>query len=187
MTNSNGRATAITVLTPMRPVLGRYTRLSFRVARQIIVPVVAKLRQLAFIHFAWWAVIDRIPFNGPPQQPEKLHSPYLLFESNFNGEWPDYIATFGLELPIRMWNIWGSSFGYPGARPTADFIDYVGLSQFPVDHFYAAYPDGSVKTVRAALRLRERVSAFQQETADVTPEQFQAAYRRLLRHSQLDV
>ncbi|MGH9222746.1 MAG: hypothetical protein ACRD2W_02845 [Acidimicrobiales bacterium] len=187
MSNSNGRATAITVFTPIRPRLAPFNRLSFAIARQIVNPITSKVRRLSFIHFAWWAVVRRIPFNGPPQEPETLHSPYMVFESNFNGEWPDYIDTFGLEIPIRMWSVWGTSFGYPGARPTSDFIRYVGVNQFPVDHFYASYPDATTKTVRAAVRLRERVAAFQRETAHVTPEQFQAAYRRLVRDSQRDL
>ena len=71
-----------------------------------------KLRVLSFIHYARWAVIRRFPDAGGG---ERLHSSYLLFESNFNGTWDQYIDAFSAIVPARMKAIWGTSFGFPGA------------------------------------------------------------------------
>ena len=73
------------------------------------------------------------------------------------------------------------SCGYPGARPTTPAIDYVDVNQFPVDHFYAAYPEATNPMVLAALRLREQFEAFQAETVHLDDERFLAAYQRFVR------
>lgn len=184
--NGNGRVTAMTLLTAMRPRRLPVQRLVFFLVRKV--PLMTKtLRDLAIVHVGWWSIIERIPYNGPPQEPEVLRSPYLLFESNFDGPWEPYIDTFGQRIPLKVNAVWGSCFGFPGARPTSGAIEYVDEHQLVVDHFYAAYPDGTPKTVLAALRLRDRFEAFQAETADLDDEHFEAAYRRLVRDSQGDL
>lgn len=184
--NGNGRATAMTLLTAMRPGRIALQRFVFLLVRKV--PLMTKaLRDLAIVHVGWWSIIERIPDNGPPQQSEVLRSPYLLFESNFDGPWEPYIDTFGQRIAWKVNAVWGSCWGFPGARPTSGAIRYVDEHQLVVDHFYAAYPDGTPKTVLAGLRLRDRFDAFQAEIADLDDEHFEAAYRRFVRGSQADL
>ncbi len=184
--NGNGRVTAMTLLTGMRPRSVPYQQLVFLLVRKI--PIVTKvLRDLATVHVAWWSIIRRIPNNGSPQEPERLNSPYMLFESNFDGEWEPYIDTFGLMIPFEVDMVWWRCWGYPGARPTGGAIGYVDRHQFPVEHYYAAYPDASAKTVLSALKLRERFDAFQAEGVDLDDERWMAAYDRFVRASQRDL
>ena len=80
MSNVCGRATAMTVLTPVRPGLLGITKLGFILPRKV--PWMTKaLRKLSFIHFARWSFIERVPDNGPPQRPERPRYAYLYFES----------------------------------------------------------------------------------------------------------
>jgi hypothetical protein len=178
--NTNGRVTAMTLITPLRPGWLWWQRLVFGFTRAVPSST-NRLRGLAYVHFGWWAILSRLPYNGPPQRPERLNNRYLVFESNFDGAWPPYIDAFGQVLRWRVNALWMGSCGYPGARPTTPAIDYVDVNQFPVDHFYAAYPEATNPMVLAALRLREQFDAFQAETAHLDDDRFQAAYERFVR------
>jgi hypothetical protein len=184
--NRNGRATAMTLITALRPRRLLLQQLVFFLLRKVPL-MTATLRRLAIVNIGWWAIIRRIPYNGPPQPPERLRTTYMLFESNFNGAWEPYIATFGWMIEDKVNAVWRSSCGFPGARPTTGAIDYVEGHQLPVDHFYAAYPEASCKMVLAALRLQERFETFQAEGANLDDERFEAAYRRFVGASQRDL
>jgi hypothetical protein len=114
--------------------------------------VTKKLRDLSFIDFARWCLIDELPYNGPPQKSGKLRYPHLFFESNFNGGWEEYIDAFSNQLTSGMWSFWGSSYGFPGAKPVGPFKDYIRSNEYEVEHFYVAY-DASSTTIQRALKL----------------------------------
>src|SRR5437588_11566388 len=84
--NVEGKATAITVLTPVRRGGPLLLWLVFWAGRNIS-ETLKKLQTLSFIHYARWAVIERFPDEG---EGERLQYSYLLFESNFNGTWDQY-------------------------------------------------------------------------------------------------
>jgi len=183
MSNVCGRATAITVLTPIRPGLVRLSRLGFILPRKV--PwMTAALRKLSFIHFARWSIIDRIGDNGPPQRPERPRYAYLFFESNFNGTWDDYIDSFSYVMPVRMRLIWGSSFGFPGAKPVGPFKRYITQNEFESDHFYSAYPEATTTMVSSALALADQFDAFRAEAAGSGADEFGAAWRRFVHSAQ---
>ena len=178
--NVDGRVQAMTVLTPIRPRSTFLLRLGFFVGRHYK-PLSAKLRQLSFIHYARWSIVTRIPENGPPQEPERLHYDYLMFTTNFNGTWDQYIDAFSEVVPSRMKAIWGSSFGFPGPAPVGPFKAYIRRNEFVTNHYYGAYPEASTTLVLSALDLRERFARFARGVQDdIEPEAFRAAWLAFL-------
>jgi hypothetical protein len=131
-----------------------------------------------------WSIIARIPQNGPPHRPERPRYTYLFFESNFNGTWDDYIDSFSYVMPIRMRLTWGSSFGFPGAKPVGRFKQYIAHNEFEADHFYSAYPESTTTMVQSALELDRTFDAFRTETAGLGPTEFASAWRRFLASAQ---
>ena len=194
MANIRGKAYALTALTRMHPLKTYGLRLVFLMIRWSMLPIplppwsfLGRVRQiqrdltaLSFIHFARWVIIKRreFPRVGPDQQPESLAYDYLLFESNFNGDWEKYIDAFSQVVPGGMDNIWRWSVKYPKSRPITPFLQYIRNCQYDTDHYYSAYPGASTNDIRGALLLRDRVDAFTRATATMTDEQFAAAYRR---------
>ena len=138
------------------------------------------LGELSFIHFARWTLVTRIPYNGPPQEREKLHYTHLFFESNFNGGWEEYIDAFSHILTSGMTAFWGTSYGFPQPLPTSRFKDYIQRNEIEASHFYSAYPEATTTMVLAALELDEKLEAFRQRTAGADPDAFAAAWRELL-------
>lgn len=176
--NACGRAHALTVMSPLRPGWVRFVRFYFGVGRRL--PILgARLRRLSFIHFARWTLIDRLP-PDPTAQPERLRSTYLLFESNFNGSWSQYIDAFAYVIPGRMRLVWGSSWGFPGPVPAGPFKAYIRRNEFPASHFYSAYPEASVTMIRSALELERRVTRFARDGRGLDPGGFETAFNELL-------
>ena len=149
----------------------------------------ADLVNLSFIHFARWVVIKRSGFPRlSEQQPEEhLHYDYLLFFSNFNGTWNQYIDAFSDVLAIGLNLVWRWSEKYPGARPVTPFKRYIALVQFDTDYYYTAYPRATTNDVKAAHRVSAALEEFARGSRDMTADEFGGAYTRFLAQVQKDL
>jgi hypothetical protein len=171
--NVSGRAHALTAISALRPHGRFFVRAWFAVGRRF--PALArKLRALSFIHAARWTIVEDLPGHG------RLRAPLLLFESNFNGDWGQYIDAFAYVIPRRMAGVWWTSWGWPGARPAGPFKAYIRRNELVAEHYYAAYPEHTVTEILAALQLKEAFEAFQARTRGMTPAEFDAAWTEFL-------
>jgi hypothetical protein len=136
------------------------------------------LRELSFIHFLRFAMIHRFPDHGQPK--DRMRQPLLMFESNYNGTFAQYIDTFSEAVPQNMKHLWGTSYGFPGPLPVTPFKKYIQAHEFTANHYYSAYPDASTTMVVAALELREPKRKFDKRARKLTPAQFLDEYHRLL-------
>jgi hypothetical protein len=158
-----------------------------------ITPLLRKIRQvqedlttLSFIHFARWAIIPRggWPRLSHEQPRETLAYDYLLFESNFNGSWEQYIAAFSTVIPGGMDNIWRWSVKYPKSRPVTPFFNYIRGCQTDTDFYYSAYPGATTNDIRGAVLLHDALTTLAARCDTLTPAQFRAEYSRLLAEHQ---
>lgn len=177
--NVDGRAVALTVFSTVKW-WGRVELPLFFLFIRLGRGSLATLKRLSFIHAARWALVWRIPFNGPPQPRTKLRYPHLYFESNFNGGWEEYIDAFSYVLRPGMWGFWGSSFGYPGSVPASPFKSYIKENELEASHYYSAYPEATATMVLAALELGPKIAALRDRARDMTPEEFTVAWREFL-------
>ena len=175
--NVLGQAHAITAVSQLRPI-GRYVVPAYFWLGRRFPALGRKLRDLSFIHAARWSIVPELPGRG------RLKSPLLLFESNFNGDWAQYIDAFAYVIPERMAGVWWTSWGWPGARPAGPFKAYIRRNEVPAEHFYAAYPQATVTEIRNALELRARYDAFAAQAATLTPAEFDLAWARFLTDAQ---
>ena len=117
MTNINGKAYAMNAITPMKPWKTPILKLFFFVLGAVK-PLQNDLKNLSFIHFARWVVVRRnqFPRLSDKQPREDLRYDYLLFFSNFNGTWNQYIDAFSAVLSKGLDLIWRWSEKYPGSQ-----------------------------------------------------------------------
>jgi hypothetical protein len=181
--NIEGKATAITVLTPLRRGGPELLSVVFWAGRNIKATL-RKLETLSFIHFARWAVIPRFPDGGAG---ERLGHTYLLFESNFNGTWDQYIDAFSEVVPLRMKAIWGSSFGFPGPLPVDPFKEYIRRNEYIANHYWSAYPGATTTEIVSAGRVESALEALCRRAPGLDPDDFRAAYDRFLASIQGDL
>jgi hypothetical protein len=174
--NVEGRATAITVLTPVKPG-GRFLlAIVFWIGRNATFTL-KKLHALSFIHFARWIVIPRFPDGG---RGEKLGHTYLFFESNFNGLWDQYIDAFSEVVPDRMRGIWGTSYGFPGPIPVEPFKAYIRKNEYVANHYWSSYPGATTTEIISAEKVAAAIDDLRRRADGLTPDAFKAAYERML-------
>jgi hypothetical protein len=184
MSNVSGKAYAMTVLTPMPPRRTWLNVLLFHIAR-LTPSTLAGLKGLSLIHFARWVVIKRAAWparEGPP-----LDNDYMLFCSNFNGTWDQYIDAFADGIPNGLDLFWYASKKYPHSIPISPFKAYIRANQIDNDYYYNATPGAAQRDVKAALRVRNAVLALAEQADSLSPDAFAAAYRDTLRAVQNDL
>jgi hypothetical protein len=112
MSNVAGKAYGMNVVTPMRPYLTWINRLLFMASRALP-DKLAGLLGLSIIHFARWVIIKRDQWPDLGQGRQALQNDYMLFCSNFNGTWDQYIDAFADGISSGLDLLWISSTKYP--------------------------------------------------------------------------
>jgi hypothetical protein len=160
MSNVAGKAYALNVLTPMRPKRTWANAFLFNAARALPDRLMGLLG-LSIIHFARWVVIRRDQWPDLGQPRETLLNDYMLFVSNFNGTWDQYIDAFADGLPSGLDLFWYASTKYPKSIPITSFKAYIRANQIDTDHYYNATPGAAQRDIKAALRVRAAVLRLQ--------------------------
>jgi hypothetical protein len=108
-----------------------------------------KLSGLDSLHFAHWALID----NGRR----------LLFLTNYDGSWENYLDDFIDKAAIGLTGIWSNTVNFPrtrflvlgGARDEKRFKAIARKTQAYTNVWYSAYPDLTVRGIDNNSDLRE--------------------------------
>ena len=164
MSNVAGKAYAMNVLTPMKPSRTWLNRLIFLAARGLPSKL-AGLLGLSLIHFARWAIIkrDQWPCPDDPKAKQPLDNDYMLFCSNFNGTWDQYIDAFSDGIPDGLDLFWYCSTKYPNSIPITPFKNYITHNQIDTDYYYNATPGSAQRDVKCALKVYDALIALAEE------------------------
>jgi hypothetical protein len=140
------------------------------------------LVDLSFIEFARWVVLPRkgFPFLGNGQEKENLKYDYLLFFSNFNGTWNQYIDAFSAVLGYGLNLVWRWSEKFPGAVPVTLIKEYIARVQFDTDYYYTAYPHATANDVKSAHIVQSSLDQLALISEQCNPQQFADAYLRFV-------
>jgi len=111
------------------------------------------------IHFAHWSIID----NGKR----------LLFLSNFDGSWENYLDDFIDKGSRGLTAVWSNTAGFPrtrflffgGARDGARFKALARASQRSPNAWYSAYPDLTARTIDNNSTMRNALFSSLDDTA----------------------
>ena len=188
MSNIAGKAYAINVITPLRWYLAWVNKIIFWVAGNF--PKYLKgLMTLSLIHYARWVIIGRkqFPHLHPDQPKEQLKYSYMLFFSNFNGSWDQYIDSFTFSIPGGLDLFWKWSVRYPHSVALTPFHKYIRYNQVETNHYYSAYPLAAANDVKAATKLKAMLIDFDRQWHDAPDAEFQKHYNNLLRGLQHDL
>jgi hypothetical protein len=180
MSNIAGKAYAINVLTPMPPWRTWIQNTLFMLAR-VLPAQLSGLLGLKLIHFARWVIIRRKQWPDPTRKgAQTLDNDYMLFLSNFNGTWDQYIDAFADGIPSGLDLFWYASTKYPHSIPITTFKDYIGANQIQTNYYYNATPGAAQRDIKAALRVRREVLALAAVHARGDAAAFALAYRAAL-------
>lgn len=185
MSNVAGKAYGMNVITPLRWWTALWQKLAFWIALKD--PRKLKgLLTLSLIHYARWTIINRwsFPHLDKSQPKESLNYSYMLFESNFNGSWDQYIDSFSFAIPQGLNYFWAWNIKYPKSIPLHDFYHYIRFNQVESDHYYNAYPLASSNDVKSAKSLLNNLKDFARTTESLNDDEFAHAWKQLLRDNQ---
>ncbi len=188
MSNIAGKAYAMNVITPIRRYTAWINKGIFIIAN-LIPKTTLGLRTLSLIHYARWVVITnkQFPRLSPDQPAEHLKYSYMLFCSNFNGSWNQYVDSFSSAIPDGLDFFWFWNVKYPRSLPMLPFHRYISSNQIWTDHYYNAYPMASANDVKSGQTVKKALLTFVSDTRTVDSDTFKAKYNLLLLELQHDL
>ncbi|MCW3846040.1 hypothetical protein OF829_02235 [Sphingomonas sp. LB-2] len=179
MSNVAGKAYGMNVVTPMRPGMTWVNTFLFMVSRAMP-KTLAGLLGLGFIHFARWVMIRRDQWPQLGQPPAKLSNDYMLFCSNFNGTWDQYIDAFADGIPGGLDLFWYSSTKYPNSIPVEPFKGYIRANQVDTNYYYNATPGSGQRDIKLALKLAYDLRGVAGQLSSLDDAGLGAAFQKLL-------
>lgn len=179
MSNIAGKAYAMNVVTPSNPKITWINRVLFMAARGLPSNLMGLLG-LSLIHFARWVIIKPKDWPDLGQGKQDLQNDYVLFCSNFNGTWDQYIDAFSDGIPKGLDLFWYSATKYPHSIPVTPFKNYITYNQISTDYYYNATPGSAQRDVKTSLQVYDAIRALEKAHADQSPEEFQKTYNEAL-------
>jgi hypothetical protein len=171
--------TPLTVLSPVPRWWSLWVRFTWLVAALSGGLVQRPLRRLEFIHFAHWSLVARWPAD-PAVSRDRSAARTLVFLTNFDGSGIQYIDAFVRMVPAQIGALYGGARDFPGPwrfRPVARYIDD---HSHRVDHFWAAHPEATTRSIAQALELQARFGDFERGVAGADARRFEREWRRFL-------
>jgi len=184
MSNIAGKAYAMNVVTPSNPKLTWINRLLFMASRGLPSNLMGLLG-LSLIHFARWVIIKPGDWPDLGQGKQDLKNDYVLFCSNFNGTWDQYIDAFSDGIPNGLNLFWFSATKYPLSIPITPFKNYITYNQINTDYYYNATPGSAQRDIKTSLRIYDALLKLEEAHATQSPEEFQKTYRAALADVQM--
>ena len=144
----------LTHVVPIRPgVFRRFTVKFVLAAINLLAKVIfnkGSLGGIPTIHFARWVILD----DGS-----------LLFFSNYDGSWDNYLGDFVDRAAVGLTGVWSNTEEFPptrfllgdGARAIEFFKAWTRAHQVPTQVWYSAYPNNTVVNIRDAAQMLENL------------------------------
>lgn len=188
MSNIAGKSYAMNVITPIKKWRSYINQFIFwAVTTPWASGKLIGLQTLSLIHYARWVIIrpNKWPRLSPEQPKEDVKYAYMLFFSNFNGSWNQYVDSFHSSIPSGLDMFWLDNIRYPKSIPLQPFHSYINHNQIWTEHYYNAYPLASSNDVKSAIQLQDLLSEFLQQHFDgdeskLDANDFLVAYQKLL-------
>jgi len=111
------------------------------------------LGSIPTIHFARWVIID--------------DNKRLLFLSNFDGSWENYLGDFIDKAAVGLTGVWSNAVEFPkteflflkGAKDEERFKEWARAKQIPTQVWYSAHPNETVQNILNNFEIRNNIEA----------------------------
>ncbi len=190
MSNIAGKAYAMNLLTPIERRTAIINKIIFwAVGTRFFKSRLQGLLTLSMIHYARWVIIkdSDFPRLDPSQPKERLTYRYMLFMSNFNGSWAQYVDSFSTAIPSGLNLLWRRNIKWPESVPEQPFHAYVNFNSILTNYYYNAYPTAASNDVKAAQTVKDSLNKFIGKTKGASAQEFEQQYERLVLELQQDL
>jgi hypothetical protein len=149
------RATALTVVLPLKWWGRAYLSAWFWFLQRPMVKrrrfAFDKVDDLQFISAIRWSLLPPFVPKRSPVARTREQRWQLLFESNFDGDWNEYLDSFGTILGHGLQSIVRPGIGYPGLDNVDLFKSYARANDHLPEVYESAYPELTAADIRQAL------------------------------------
>jgi hypothetical protein len=174
--NVAGQSYGLTTLLPILP--GHETALEDALADLEVTG--SPFARIPGLHFTRLHVIRGLVYQGPPQKPDPLQTPHMIFSASFDGSPDRFLDALATRLGADADAIFGHCAGYPGTADAAAFASWIRSCQLDNGYFLSAYEDATVEDVQAGLRTHAGLKALAARSRSLDDAQLQAAFGELM-------
>jgi hypothetical protein len=132
------------------------------------------------LHFTRLHVIRDLVYQGPPQKPDPLQTPHMIFSASFDGSPERFLDDLARRVGADLDAIFGHCAGYPGTDDPAAFAAWVRGCQVDNGYFLSAYEDATVGDVRAGLGTHAGLKDLAARSRSLDDAGLQAAFHELM-------
>jgi hypothetical protein len=148
---------ALTALVPIKP--GRREQLQqvlAGVGKRIAAGGPTPLDDIGTVHFLRWVILPDYGEDGG-----------LLFATNYDGSFDDYIRDFAEQASDSFEAIYSNCVGWPEGGPTdlEAFKAFIRAHELAADVYYRAYPTATVREVKSGLQLRQQFRSMLEQAS----------------------
>jgi hypothetical protein len=163
MSSENGRAYALTVLSPIRAGGGAQGSFaSVTRARLEALPLheASPMARVPNTYFARFFVLDDVPYQGHPARQEHLSSSYLVFCASLHGGPDPYMVDLWDCARETVRELWEFCVGFEGVDSALGFLAYIKRCETESAFFFNGSSDEPLEEQLKALYLKQEFSRF---------------------------
>jgi hypothetical protein len=142
--------------------------------------------KLSMISFARWSLVRKVPPKEGTRTlvDVRLPTPYILFETNYNGDTDQYFEAFSYTSGMPITLVWMGTYGKPPVKRVGAFIRFINDNKSKPAAFYTAYPQDSAKTIRSSLEVKWLHCSLKKREPKMDDAKFLREYKKFLRDAQ---
>ena len=148
---------ALTALARIKPGRrGQLQQVLAGVGKRIAAGGPTPLDDIGTVHFARWVILPDYGEDGG-----------LLFATNYDGSFDDYIRDFAEQASDSFEAIYSNCVGWPegGATDLEAFKAFIRAHELVADVYYRAYPTATVREVKSGLQLRQQFRSMLEQAS----------------------
>ncbi len=174
--NAYGNGYGITVMLPIAP--GREDDLEAHLAS--LDPLDSPFGRVPQAHFTRLLVIRDLVYQGPPQVPESLDKPYLIFTASFDGQPDAYLEAVARLAGDEAAEVFSHAIGFPGVADASAFARWITQHKRDNGYVLTPWPFASVQDVKEGLRVQSGFGELVEGAREMDDAELQAAFGRLM-------
>jgi hypothetical protein len=179
MANQSGSVYGLTIFCPI--INDANAEVSHSLALRAYLAALARdgsgpFAKVSSTHMCRLAVLDDVIYPGLPTKVDHLQSPYLVFESNIDGDLDTYLARMAREAAPEVDAIWSHCVGYPGLKDVPAWVAYMKKCQLTTTFYFADVNDKTVQQTLRALQVQSGLATFIERNQGKSPAEIKQAF-----------
>jgi hypothetical protein len=129
-------------------------------------------------------VLNDVFYEGSPAKEEHLKSKYLVFSTNYHGDFETYLKEMWAHAQSEIKAIWQHCVAFDKVENATDFVTYMKNCQVKNQLFFNGSTGDPLPEQLKSLYLKQEFSRFAYENQGKSPEELQQAFQAFVARTQ---